>query len=798
MDHDKEAGSFLIAASLAKSLRLVSALVARYNDAPLVFLVWLSSIVVGIFTLVYAVVRWQRKLSIHWMKAAARAKRRSRGKMKVVSVPHAWIRESGHKGLPSSCCVCLDSVMLSQALVSLTASDASVHSCIVCGVAAHSTCYKDAQMDCKNVAMAGAKVIFHQWVEKWVDIQEVSGEAAFCMHCDEPCTGSFLVSSAIWRCLWCQRTVHVNCHANLREDTDEICDLGPFKRLILSPLSVKGRGDNYLRGGFLSSLTHGANEIASSMRGRIRKRGKGTKHNNEASVLKSSNSRPRQTNSDFLQHSSAGSDTGDSCTSERSEKLNGHVDGILNGYTDKGETTTLTSCTDKLRVKLKESPFEERALTEKSMSSDEHENVPEIPGLNGSDFRNGHDSSVKALVGNNSNGSESFGRKQSYYSIENVCHDSRPVLVFINRKSGAQHGLFLRRKFNILLNPVQVFELSAEQGPEVGLAFFENVPHFRILVCAGDGSVGWVLDEIDKKNFESPPPVGILPIGTGNDLARVLSWGGGYGAVERQGGIGTLLHQIDHAAVSMLDRWRVTVTDASSSKQGSRPKILTKFMNNYLGVGCDAKVALDIHLLREENPEKFYNQFLNKMLYAKEGAKDILDRTCADLPWQFRLEVDGLEIMIPEDIEGVLITNIGSYMGGVDLWQNEEEHEDDFDPQSMHDKVLEVVGICGTWHLGKLQVGLSRARRLAQGQMIRIQTFSTFPVQIDGEPWVQQPGILEIVHHGQAFMLKRTSEEPLDHAAAIMADVLENAERGGVINATQKRALLQEMVIRLS
>lgn len=29
------------------------------------------------------------------------------------------------------------------------------------------------------------------------------------------------------------------------------------------------------------------------------------------------------------------------------------------------------------------------------------------------------------------------------------------------------------------------------------------------------------------------------------------------------------------------------------------------------GVGCDAKVALDIHNLREENPEKFYNQVID-------------------------------------------------------------------------------------------------------------------------------------------------------------------------------------------
>ena len=29
------------------------------------------------------------------------------------------------------------------------------------------------------------------------------------------------------------------------------------------------------------------------------------------------------------------------------------------------------------------------------------------------------------------------------------------------------------------------------------------------------------------------------------------------------------------------------------------------------GIGCDAKVALDIHNLREENPEKFYSQVVS-------------------------------------------------------------------------------------------------------------------------------------------------------------------------------------------
>jgi diacylglycerol kinase (ATP) len=129
---------------------------------------------------------------------------------------------------------------------------------------------------------------------------------------------------------------------------------------------------------------------------------------------------------------------------------------------------------------------------------------------------------------------------------------------------------------NIDYKCFQVFELSAAEGPEVGLSFFANVPHFKVLVCGGDGSVGWVLDMVEAQEFESPPPVAILPIGTGNDLARVLSWGGGYGAIERHGGLASVLQQIDHAAVTMLDRWRVT----TSSTGNRTPR---KYMNNYLG-----------------------------------------------------------------------------------------------------------------------------------------------------------------------------------------------------------------------
>ena len=103
----------------------------------------------------------------------------------------------------------------------------------------------------------------------------------------------------------------------------------------------------------------------------------------------------------------------------------------------------------------------------------------------------------------------------------------------------------------LLLSPTQVFDLN-HGGPAAGLRLLQDRPSFRALGCGGDGTIGWVLHEADKLNIRNCQ-LGILPLGTGNDLARVFGWGAAYGSRDLR----SLSNYIDHvekAKVSLLDR----------------------------------------------------------------------------------------------------------------------------------------------------------------------------------------------------------------------------------------------------
>ncbi|EFJ44622.1 diacylglycerol kinase [Volvox carteri f. nagariensis] len=237
----------------------------------------------------------------------------------------------------------------------------------------------------------------------------------------------------------------------------------------------------------------------------------------------------------------------------------------------------------------------------------------------------------------------------------------KPLLTFINPRSGPQAGEYLRRQLLQLLHPMQVVDLAREV-PGPALRCWWGIPGLRVLVIGG------------------------------NDLARVLGWGGGLAALDARGGVaGVLAEVVTTAAPTPVDRWALNIATATTDTAKRRSSFLprrrqpppvasrsqtqlvvkeVKTFNNYLGVGIDSWCALEFHRMRERYPGWFKSQLGNKMWYTGVGARDLLARSCVDLPSRLQLVCDGLPVELPPSTQGILLLNIPSYMGGVDLWGN--------------------------------------------------------------------------------------------------------------------------------
>jgi diacylglycerol kinase (ATP) len=359
---------------------------------------------VGILTIAYTAFQWRRNINLSWMKAIARSKKNPKAKHKVPVAPHTWGLESVSRAKNSNCCVCFKSMSPSQTLGPIVASDSFIHRCCICGAVSHLSCSSSAHKDCKCVSMIGFEHVVHQWAVRWTDVADQPDETTFCSYCEEPCGGTFLSGSPIWYCLWCQRLVHVDCHGPMSNETGDICDLGPFKRLILSPLHGKELNRN-LSGGFLSSITHGANEIASSVRASIRSQSKKYKHGNEI---------PAESG-----NSESTGDISTESTADSHQIANGH--NVMEEKNSVGSNNELQRQDSEVDNKMDKKPS--LARNSSSLSQKEESQV--------------------------------LGVRQNY-ELTGMPPDARPVLVFINKKSGAQRGDSLRLRMNILLNPVQV------------------------------------------------------------------------------------------------------------------------------------------------------------------------------------------------------------------------------------------------------------------------------------------------------------------------------------------------------
>jgi diacylglycerol kinase (ATP) len=328
--------------------------------------------------------------------------------------------------------------------------------------------------------------------------------------------------------------------------------------------------------------------------------------------------------------------------------------------------------------------------------------------------------------------------------------EDAPIAVFVNRKSGGRRGTDVLKTLRTSLKaPHKVFDTSQIAHAEL------DARTSKVLVCGGDGTVGLVSDALREKNTGALP-MAILPLGTGNDLARVLGWKN-QDAWDDLNDEEEILDALRSAEPCEVDRWRVDITDR-------KPLVRSKLFTNYLGIGVDARAALAFHEARKVYPWLFVHELTNKLLYAVFGSRDFIEHSFARLRDDLVVTADGVVLQFPDDTEGVILCNINSFSGGVKVWHDDDDDDDyygrrTFSPSRKDDGVIEIVAVSGALHLGQLNVRMSTPVRIAQARDVSIELKRKLPVQVDGEPWLQRRGRLDVRLQDSFRMLKNRTND---------------------------------------
>lgn len=332
----------------------------------------------------------------------------------------------------------------------------------------------------------------------------------------------------------------------------------------------------------------------------------------------------------------------------------------------------------------------------------------------------------------------------------------RPVILVANMKSGSSLAEDILSHFRGILNPLQVIELN-RRGPEMVVKWLERLKPYqcRILIAGGDGTVGWIMNTIFERKVQPLPEIAILPLGTGNDLSRVLRWGSETDSFSHELAVDMLRHMV-RANEIKLDRWLLEMWGAFTRiplPQKHRHKV---HLYNYFSLGVDAQVTLNFHKARESVFYVLSSRLLNKLLYLCFGTHQVLQPGCVGLDKSLELYLDGERVELPE-LQSVVCLNIDSWGAGVqlgDLSKGEPDHV----ISSPSDGYLDVYGIVSSFHIAQLQVGLSKPIRLGRARTVKIKLYDTAPVQADGEPWQQVPCEMTLHRVQQANVLQKRED----------------------------------------
>eukprot|EP00930_Biecheleria_cincta_P044088 TRINITY_DN30249_c0_g1_i1.p1 TRINITY_DN30249_c0_g1~~TRINITY_DN30249_c0_g1_i1.p1 ORF type:complete len:648 (-),score=68.10 TRINITY_DN30249_c0_g1_i1:59-2002(-) len=374
----------------------------------------------------------------------------------------------------------------------------------------------------------------------------------------------------------------------------------------------------------------------------------------------------------------------------------------------------------------------------------------------------------------------SGGKNLSYRSPERLQEllqgRKKFIICFANPGSGDQKGKQLLDHLAGLLGnwgKALCLPLELEEGMEAAAKMMKEGLEPLILVCGGDGTVSWILTELQKRRAQTfpdvLPAVGIVPMGTGNDLARLLGWGAAL--VDFDDLYEYLLRMIQATPVN-LDQWQLTLRTTSWLPPSLRPSNFdgryefVGYFTNYFSVGMDAHTTYGVARARDTGigrccfrsrcprPCNFVHGGL--MCYAM-NAPNILRCLCCrvrSLTPDLEVTLNGIDRVLDRSCRQFTLTNLNSYGAGMSLYSTEA-----FEHVSPHDGKLEVH----TLQTPRSVFGMVAAKKvlglgcsscsipiLTQIEKVEIKLRGGQYFQMDGEPWILNSGCTAIIGRSQS------------------------------------------------
>jgi len=348
------------------------------------------------------------------------------------------------------------------------------------------------------------------------------------------------------------------------------------------------------------------------------------------------------------------------------------------------------------------------------------------------------------------------------------------VFLFINPLSGLRKGKVLLERCSSHevfedLGQVYLINIRDNRSKELGIKQLKDYlstscNNIYVFIAGGDGSFISIFDELLNKGVDPLRVVfGILPFGTGNDLAQVTGWGAYSKDIMKSTTSDTLINfmsELKNAEVSPINIWEVEVECANTNdiyyiddfnnkrkENSTGNKLLKRHMINYFSVGEDASIGFGFE--KHRTSSTFWNEFYYGWEGFKKLCKDYLTPTkVSKIISTFSKTSNEQELNIinfgndyTEHFSSILFLNIGSFMGGRSKpWSSTKKvmnASKEFHRESYNDDQLEVLTFSSTFRISLETIMNGNAKRITQdGGPFKLKFKReniTTHIEIDGE-----------------------------------------------------------------